>query len=137
MKKFIVLLLVIILGISLLAGCGGSSGDNAALLGKYVLTSLEMDGDEMMSFLEMAGVNPSDMYIELLSGGKYTTCMLDFESDAEVTGGTFTVTGNIIRLDDADGTYQELKIEGGKLIAEGEGDPAEDGYSSLKTVFEK
>jgi len=132
MRRTIGLLLVFMLCVTLLAGCGGGGGDNGGLSGKYVLTSMEMDGEDLSAIYAEMGMSMESMYLEFKGGGKCTIAIMD-----EAGEGTFKVDGKTVTVS-ADG--EELfkgTIEGNKIIVEEEEDPESAGYSSSKMVFEK
>ena len=129
MKKAIVSILVLMLGISLLAGCGGGSGgDDSALTGKYTIVSMVMDDEDILQAYAEMGMSTDDMYIELQSGGKFKMTM----GEDNVQDGTFTVNGKNIKLssggEDLSGT-----IDGNKIVL----DMDEDGFSATMTFQKK
>ena len=121
MKKTIALLLGLILSVSLLAGCGG--GGSAAPTGKYFMTAMELEGEDIFALYTEMGLSADNLYIELLSGGKCKISMMD-----ETGEGTFKVDGKTITIS-ADGEEAFAgAIEGNKITLEEDGN---------KMVFEK
>ena len=126
MKK-IALLMVMILTVSLLAGCGGSGG--SGVVGKYELVSITEDGttmkgEELEAYAKLLGVDGSLMSMELTSDGKVimTSAMME-----DLSGeGTYKVDGNkiTVTVDDApaegtiDGNRITLNAEDTEMIFE-------------------
>ena len=124
MKKLIALLLVLMLGITILAGCGG----NASLSGKYVLKSMVSDGEtiDMAEYMQEF----KELYEELGEEFKES----DFESYLEFSGsnvtvslvgmagkGTYKLDGKNIEIT-ADGETLKGTIDGNKITLDyGEG----------------
>ena len=153
MKKSILLLLVLILGISLLAGCGGNNGGNntpprentsggnntatLGLTGKYTLVSMiDTEGDDWMEMFndlselsdEGSEFDPNAFFIEFKSDSK---CTVSITGD-EAVECTYTVNGKIITIT-AEGENIKGTIEGNKITLE----DADMGADSMKMIFEK
>ena len=112
-KKIIALLLVLILSVSILASCGGSS-----LSGKYYAVSMD-DEDETY--------DEGDFYIEFLKNGKCKMVSGNYEN----TDVTYTIDGKNIKLISTE--YPDEPISGtidGKKITFKDGD-------NYTIVFEK
>ena len=137
MKKIIAVLLVLMLSVSILAGCGGG------VSGKYTIVQIEEDGEvtiwadhikemeemykeyEGMEGFEDYVFKASDyeMVLEFLSGGK---CKWTQGEDSEDL--TFEVKGKDITLKDTEGEELKGTIDGKKIVL--------DMYGS-KMTFEK
>jgi hypothetical protein len=130
MKKATALLLLLMLGLTLLAGCGGN---DTTLTGKYKLTSMELDGEDFLADLDEYGWEASDLYqLEFLSGGKCK--VMSYGEEESVT---FKVSGKTVKLDFGEGDVWDGTIDGDKLNFSQKGDLEIDGYSSAKMVFVK
>ena len=84
MNRLLTTILVLLFSISMLSGCGGGG---TTLEGKYILTAHEVDGNDMLEYLnQMVEVivkeDPDfelrERYIELLSDGK---CIVSMSGD--------------------------------------------------------
>lgn len=126
MKRIVVILLALLLGTTMLTGLAGCGG-NSAPSGRYTLVSLEMDGYDVVEVYTALGMDTSDMYLEFTGDKNYKLVMLD-----ETQTGVYELNGNRITVGEITGT-----IEGNKITFEETGNPATDGYSTLKMVFEK
>ena len=125
MKKILVMVLVLLLSVSILAGCGG--GDTK-LSGKYAMTAYELNGQDLLEMLKMFGGEDYDansLFIEFTDNGKFT-----LEAD-DVTTGTFYVDGKKLTLT-VDGESMTGTVNGNKVTIEAN----EDG-NTMKMVFEK
>ena len=136
MKKVIMLLLVLIVGVSAFTGCGGGSAAGGSATGKYALVSMvDSEGNDWLEMLasmaamfgeEDESFDFSSLYLELKDGGKFVMSMMD-----EVQEGTYRINGKNITLtaegEDISGTINGKKIS---LSAEEEG-------QSMTMVFEK
>lgn len=119
MKKTIAVLLVLLIGVTLLVGCGGGG---SALSGKYTLTSITMDGQtmtvaELKEAASTLGVDfdLSGFYIEFKTGNKFSLGMkMELLGMDEAIEGTYTVNGNKITLT-VEGEPQEATINGNKV----------------------
>jgi len=120
MKRTLAIVLVVCFSVSLLAGCGG--GDGSALRGKYLLSTYEIGGEDLMPLFGEMGLNANDFYIEFMSGGTFRMSMIDESGE-----GTFAVKGSKITLT-IDGEDMAAKLNGNKVTLE------EDG---MKMVFTK
>ena len=109
MKKTIIFILMVILGVSL------SAQSQTALTGKYMLTALEIEGVDLLEALAELGLDTDDNYIELLDGGKFRMVMFDDENE-----GVFKFNGNSIIMT-VDGEDLEAVISGGKITIEEDG----------------
>ena len=126
MKK-IALLMVLVLTLCVLAGCGGSG---SAASGTYELISIKegdmsMAGEELESYAKLLGVKGALITMELTSDGKASIASpimdeLSGEGTYKVDGSKITVT---IDGDPIDGT-----LEGGKITLANE---------DLEMVFQK
>ena len=137
MKKTLAILLVLILSISLFAGCGGSGGGNnatsePALSGKYTLTSmLDDEGNDWIELLLMMSemgdegevFDLESFFIDFPGGDK---CVFSVIGE-EPMEGTFKLEGDSVEIT-IDGESIEGTIEDNKIILEDDG---------LKMVFEK
>ena len=126
MKRTLALILVVLLSVSMLAGCGG--GDKGPT-GKYVLTVWEIDGQDFIALMKSLGgdaFDPSTIYIEFQNDGKFT-----MEMDEDDASGTFKVDGKNLTLT-MDGETLTGTVDGNKVTIE----TTEDG-STMKMVFEK
>ena len=118
MKKTIALVLVLLLGVSLFA--------QNVQTGKYTMTSMLVDGVELLDLFRGMGMDIDGSYIELLSGGKFRMVMFGDENEAQ---GLFKVSGDtIIFYADDDEDDLTGKIQGSKITIEEE---------ESKMVFEK
>ena len=122
MKKSLAIFAVLVLCVSILAGCERStpplsetSGGAAIILsGKYVATNLDDAG--AMFFLEAIDFNLEDVYIEFAEDGTLTLYIL-----GEGVAGTYSGTGNTATV-----TMREedepaiLTVDGNKVILSGE-----------------
>lgn len=124
MKKTIAVFLVLILGVSLLAGCGGGT----TLTGKYNLVSMTQDGEEqsiedLKTEYESYGMGDfPEFYIEFKDGSNFAFIMY-----GETMDGTFTVNGKSVELT-VDGEAVPGTIDGNTLTLEKDG---------AKMVFKK
>ena len=109
MKKAIALLLVMLIGIGIIAGCGSSS---AKLSGKYHLV---LDQETKASIEEFSG-GEVEWYIEFLSGDK---CKLVIMGDSE--DGTYKITDKSVEIT-VDGDSITAKIDGNKVIIDEDGE---------------
>ena len=121
MKRTVTLLMVLVIGITTLMSCGGDKGPS----GRYQLTSIEVDGEDLYKEFKDAGMDMDGMYIEFSGGNKYKMAGLDEEDE-----GTYQLKGNKLIFDNI---AMEGKIEGKKITCE---ENLEDG-THIITVFEK
>ena len=129
MKKTLTILIVMMLTLSLavLAGCSdsGANINSTALSGKYIIVSMEEDGEDVLETLRLFGVSTEGIYIEFSSKSEFTM-MMTFMGEEESTAGTYQVNGNTITLttdeDDVEGTIDGNKItvvqDGTKMVFE-------------------
>jgi len=128
MKRALVIGLVLLLSISMLAGCSsGGSGSDTALTGKYFIVAMEdAEGNDWFAMFPEMGMSADEFYIELKSGGK-ATFMLGADDGDGPTEGTYKIDGKTITIT-IDGEDVVGTIEGNKITTEIEG---------TKMVFEK
>jgi len=132
MKKIIALLLVLVLGLTTLAGCGG-----AKLTGRYDLVSMTSEGEifpladyiqEMKDMFEEEGRGDefveSDYqgYIEFIDANTCKLVMFGESAD-----GTYTLDGKSIEIV-AEGETMTLTLDGSRIILDDDGE---------EIVFEK
>ena len=135
MKKILSVVMVIILIISLLAGCSGNgagpkstlgdvqagpTSDDSSPAGKYILVSWEDENGDYLDYLISVGINPETIYLELRSDGTYTwdLSVLDFWLDE----GTYEIKGDntlILTYDDGE---DELTIADGRIYFKADND---------------
>ena len=118
MKKSIALLLVVILGISLLASCGGGSS-NDPNIGTWTAVSVNAFGVQM----GVDDVFENGASIELKANGK-CTLNLDGEkvnTDWSSNNGEITIKGD-------DGETYKAKVADGKLTLD---------FDAFEVIFEK
>jgi len=131
MKKALAIGLVLLLSISMLAGCGGGGGSSSEPSGQYFVTAMEFDGTDMLSMFTEMGENLDGYYIEFVSGGN---CR--WATSGNEQAGTFKMNGSSITItmggEDITGTFS-----GNKVTLEQKGDPETEGYSTAKMVYEK
>ena len=108
MKRAVLLVLILMFSVSLFAQSG------AAPAGKYFLTSMNIEGVEILDAFKELGLDASSSYFEIISGGKFRMVMFD-----EETEGTYRMNGNtiIFTSDDED---VEAKIEGKRITIKDE-----------------
>ena len=126
MKRKVALLTVLVIaitviGVTTLMSCGGGE---KGLTGRYQLTSLVVDGEELFNEFKDAGMDMDDMYIEFSSGNKYKVSAMD-----EVDEGTYEMKGKKLTFDVA----MEGTVDGKKITLE---ETLEDG-TIVRSVFEK
>ena len=106
MKKAIALLLVMLVGIGVIAGCGGSG---TKLSGKYYMVVDE----ETKQLYEEYDMALPEMYLEFLSGGKLKF-ISTFDGETETEDGTFKITDKTVDItidgDTVTGTIDDKKI---------------------------
>jgi len=127
-NKALALILVLVLGLSILAGCGG-----AKLSGKYELVSMTSGGETilMSDYIEMMRemleafaeegdepFNASDYqgYIEFIDG---TKCKMVMFGDSQE--GTYKLDGKTIEIT-ADGETQKMTLDGKKITFDLDGE---------------
>ena len=126
MKKVLATVLVLILGLSVLVGCGAGG---SALEGRYTPTAWEINGVDYYELLQQASENGNEideMYIEFNADGTFKMELGDDDGD-----GTYKVAGNKVTLT-ADGEDLEATTEGNTVIIE-----MTRGDDSMRLVFEK
>ena len=128
-KKLLALMLVFICSISIQAVCQGT---NTAPAGKYVLTTMEMDGVDIKDFFIELGMDVDNMCIEIQSGGKF---MMSYMGD--IKNGAYRLAGKTIIMSPTGENEMKATIEGNKIIIEEKGDSETSGFSSTRMVFEK
>ena len=116
MKRTIALFLVLMLGVSLFA--------QSLPTGRYTMTSMTVEGVELMDMFMELGLDIEGSYIELLSGGRFRMVMFGEGDEAE---GSFRMNGDTIIFfsEDEDLTG---KIQGSRITIEEE---------ESKMVFER
>lgn len=119
MKKIVSVLLSLVLIVAL-AACGGAS-----LAGKYILVSMENNGEDQMPRLTAAGVSPDEIYIAF-QGGNAVKIALMIGSVVE-TEGTYKVSGNTVTFT-IDGDAVDATLDGDRLTVS---------QGGAKMVFEK
>ena len=114
MKKTIWVVLALLL---FLCAIGAVSGDeNAALSGKYYLSSMELEGELFdEELLELLNFDLNDCYIEFLDGGK---CIMHL--DGKAIAGTYKADGETFTIIDDDGSVDDGVIEGNKVSLVGD-----------------
>ena len=94
MKRALLIIFIILLGVSILAGCGGSDD---GLSGKYVLKECEISGEDRLTEVlanSKERFNRDTLYFELKSGKKYQWELESGDSGKyEVDGNTITLIG--------------------------------------------
>lgn len=117
MKKTIIMLLMLVIGISMLVGCGGST--TPTLSGKYYFVSMTADGETVtVEDMTAFGVNPDDLYLEFQAGGNFRIVL----SGISVTQtGTFTVDGKTVTLT-VEGDSLIGTIDGNRVTLENDGE---------------
>ena len=110
MKRFVVVLIALVLALSAFAlvGCGGDD----YLSGRYELTSLVFEGDEMLELYEELGMDFGGGYLEFDDDGAFTLDMAAL--GLETIGGTYTVSGNTVTMEANDETI-EAAMDGDTL----------------------
>jgi len=133
MRRGLATILVILLSMSMLAGCGGNGGTSSTPEGKYIATAFEVDGQDMLALYEelsaMMGEEapPFEMYLELLAEGK---CQIVFAGE-DPEEATYTIDGKTITIESY-GEELAGTIDGKKITLESEMEG-----STMKMVFEK
>ena len=121
MKKTIALLMTLMLGVLVLAGCGNGASNEAALSGKYYVISVT-EGEATVSEETLKAMGFDQMYFEFMEDGTFKGDIM-----GETGEGTFKVDGKNATLtvngEDAKGT-----IDGNKFTLE---------IDDTKMVFEK
>ena len=136
MKKKLIYFLLLLLSISLLAGCGSN---NSSLQGRFDLVTMEVNGIDAFVMFEAFGLDISGMHMEFYSGNRYRVVMPMGGSGGTVsvggvpnTSGTFTVSGHILRLSADNGDDMMATIRSNRITFYTE----EDGERGLM-VFER
>jgi len=113
MKKVVVLCAALVLALSAFAlvgcdaiGIGGGSG----LEGRYVLTSLTIDGEDQLEILEELGMDFSNVYLEFTGDGNFSM-VFDAMGVDETTTGTYELDGNNISMT-SEGETLEGQLDG-------------------------
>ena len=119
-KSVGLILAVLLMMTTILAGCGGGNGGSDAIVGKWTLSSVDIGGTEMSlsDLAEMAGGELGDEM----------NVTFDIKADGTLSGnamgktaeGTWTKNGDTYTLT-VEGSDQEVKLDGGKLVIEEEG----------------
>ena len=106
MKRKIALVFVLVLGVSLYA--------QSVPTGKYTMTSMTVEGVELLDMFKELGMDTNESFIELKSGGKFRMVMFGEGNEAE---GPYKVSGDSIIFYSDD---EELpgKIQGRSIIIE-------------------
>jgi len=118
MKKILPIILILLLGVALLTGCNSLSG-------RYILISMELDGEEAIELFSVLGIDLNDIYIEFTSDGKFVMDMTVIYAGR--TEGTYAVRGNIVTLT-SNGDDVTAIIDGNRVIID---------EADNKAVFEK
>ncbi len=120
-KRLLALVLVMMLVITSLTACGGGKD---AIVGHWEMSTISMMGTEMNvnEFLSTLGMDELEMNMDIESNGDLK---MNFMGD-EATG-TWKADGSSFILT-IDGDDAEVKMDGGKLVLELEGE---------KMTFEK
>ena len=130
MKRILIIILTVILSISMLTGCfsgpripqeesSGGDSDAAGLpLGKYSLVSLLVEGEEIINDLPGHGISPGDVYFALKESNEFSANFtVLFDDDMPYAGrGKFEVEGNNLNLYYFDDTWDELVIDGTRVV---------------------
>ena len=123
MKSKVMYAGMVVLVVLLLAGCGGSSSSGTqSLEGSWVVSSMEMDGDEMVSILyeiaEETGdeFDPADLwYYKFTKDGKVVSI---FDS-SQIVEGTYKLKDNALTLT-IDGDVADATMDGDSFTFERE-----------------
>ena len=131
MKETFPLILAIALTITALTGCSGlgsgtsdtpadaaQSSYSGLPLGKYSLVSLLVEGEEIINELPGHGISPGDVYFALKESNEFSVNFAAlFDDDMPYAGrGKFEVEGNILNFYYFDDTWDELVIEGTRVV---------------------
>ena len=101
MRKSIALILALILGITLLAGCGGGANSNDPNIGKWTAVSASAMGME----IGVADVFENGCSVELKANGK---CVLDL--NGEKTNAKWTFENGVLTIDEkGDEVYGKIE----------------------------
>lgn len=123
MKKAMVVFLVIVISVTTLAGCGGTT-----LSGRYELSSMSSGG---MSFdvreLEEFRMDAGKVYIEFTDNKFVMSVAVETLGVNETVQGTYKISGNTLKLT-AKGEALTATIDGGNISVE---------YEGILFVFEK
>jgi heat shock protein HslJ len=119
-KSVGLILAVLLMMTTILAGCGGGNGGSDAIVGKWTLSSVDIGGTEMSlsDLAEMAGGELGDemnVTFDIKADGT-----LSGNAMGETAEGTWTKNGDTYTLT-VEGSDQEVKLDGGKLVIEEEG----------------
>jgi len=118
MKKALAITLVLVLAVTMLAGCASSP----ALSGRYALKSMEAEGMTIdVAMLEMLGMGDLEMYLEFTGGNAFKMAIM-----GESVSGTYTLNGKVLTMtiegEDVqailDGKTITLEMDEGKIIFE-------------------
>ena len=138
MKKTLMVLLVLVLALAMLAGCGGKdkgsdsgSSTPAAPEGKYALTSIKMDGADATPFLAMAGITAENMYLDFSNNGNVKLSFMGMEGE-----GTFKVDGTKLTIT-VEGSDMDFVFDNNKITLAQNGEQATAGFENMEMVFEK
>lgn len=107
MKKAIAFFAVLVLGVSLYA--------QSVPTGKYYLTSMTVEGVELMEMFKELGMDTNQSFIEILSGGKFRMVMFDEGNEAE---GPYKMSGNTIIFYSDDDDELTGIIQGSRITVE-------------------
>jgi len=112
MKRSLAIVLILMLGAFMLIGCGSS------VAGKYTLSSMEYEGEDITELFSMMGININDVYIELTNEGRFVMDMTAMYEGR--TTGTYTVSGSTITLTSG-GEDVRAVLQGNNLIIDEDG----------------
>jgi len=119
MKKLLVVLFVLVLGASMMVGCGGSS---KTLEGRYKIVSYVTGGEDIIKQINDLGFSTDGIYLEFTKDGKFTMNLEIAGVVSDSISGTYVLSGKNLLFTTSDGGLDKATIDGNKITLKFEGD---------------